>query len=160
MEITWADPYYISADNLDTIIVTALDDSFLGFRGRRSTAEVYVTLSKGASAQKTVPRQLVGSKEEMAQLKAQIAALGTVTNSFVAGGFVINLLLASTLSLLWGLVNVLQVITHLIFLQTNIPQHAYLFNEMLLSAANLDIVPMDTVYEHLFPYLYTAGVQT
>ena len=156
--VVWADPLYISALEPDILRVTALEDAYLGFQGVSSTQETYVTLQDGTTVESTVPRQLGGSKEEMAVFMDQVQALGTTAKSAVAGGLVVNLLLASTLSLLCNLVNVLQIITHLMFMNTLIPQNALMFNEVLLAAANLDVLPMDAIYEVIFHFLYTNGV--
>ena len=121
IEVTWADPLYISALEPDTLRVTALEDAYLGFKGVKSTPETYVTLEDGTIIECTVPRQLKGSKEEMATFMKQVQAVGATAKQAVAGGLVVNILMASSLTLVWNLVNVLQVITHLMFMSTLIP---------------------------------------
>ena len=64
----------------------------------------------------------------------------------ISGGIVINVVLAASLSLVWNLVNVLQVITHLNFMGLMVPQNSNAFNLALLGAANLEMLPLDSVY--------------
>ena len=33
-----------------------------------------------------------------------------------------------------------------------------MLNDQLLAAANLDVLPMDAIYEVIFPFLYKNGV--
>jgi hypothetical protein len=33
-----------------------------------------------------------------------------------------------------------------------------MLNDQLLAAANLDVLPLDAIYEVIFPFLYTNGV--
>lgn len=72
IEVTWADPLCISALEPDILRVTALEDAYLGFQGVKSTPETFVTLKNGTTIQSSVPRQLSGSKEEMAAFIDQI----------------------------------------------------------------------------------------
>lgn len=77
-------------------------------------------------------------------------------NYLFSGGIVINVVLATSLSLVWNLVNVLQVITHLNYMSVLVPQNSNTLNLALLDAANLEMLPLDSVYKTLSPYLYMA----
>lgn len=72
----------------------------------------------------------------------------------MAGSFVLNILMGGAISLLWGLVNTLQMVTHLVYLNVLVPENAVILNNVLMNASNLDLIKLDSVYEALFPFLY------
>jgi hypothetical protein len=111
-------------------------------------------LKSDATVQAEIPAQLAGSAEEIAELKEQAESVGQATSIGIGGGFVVNLLFASSLQMLWGLVNTLQVLTALVFMRVYVPENAMLVNMALLDSANLNILPMDAVFEVLFPWLF------
>ena len=106
------------------------------------------------TVQAEIPAQLAGSTEEIAALKEQAESAGQASSVGIGGGFVVNLLFASSLQMLWGLVNTLQVLTALVFMRVYVPENAMLVNMALLDSANLNILPMEAVFEFLFPWLF------
>ena len=157
LQVKFASPLYISAegpDSRDTLVVRALEDAPLYFVAQQSTNKVRTILKSDETVQAEIPAQLAGSAEEIAALKEQAESAGQASSIGIGGGFVVNLLFASSLQMLWGLVNTLQVLTALVFMRVYVPENAMLVNMALLDSANLNILPMEAVFEVIFPWLF------
>ena len=50
-------------------------------------------------------------------------------------------MLSSSLSLLWGLINTLQIVAHFPLLVISYPENAQIYSDMLLSMATMDLIP-------------------
>ena len=61
----------------------------------------------------------------------------------MGSSFAINILLASSLSLLWGLIHALQLVTHLPLLNVRFPDTTKVYYEAMLQIATLDLIPTD-----------------
>lgn len=75
--------------------------------------------------------------------------IGGSASMFASGSFVINIVLASSLSLLWGLINALQLLTHFPFFNIRWPNNANTYYGALYELANLDMIPTDDIEEKL-----------
>jgi hypothetical protein len=60
--------------------------------------------------QKALPAQLSSDKEANAKLATLKDTMESGSNTIVIGTFVTNLLLSASLSLLWGMINTMQII--------------------------------------------------
>ena len=60
----------------------------------------------------------------------------------------IQILLSGSLSILWGLINALQMIVHMPFLNIIIPVNAKLVYDMLYEMATFDIIPTEAIYQY------------
>ena len=56
---------------------------------------------------------------------------------------IINLVLGSSLSLLWGLINSLQLVTHFPLANVPYPDNAAIYFGALLELASFDLIPTD-----------------
>jgi hypothetical protein len=101
-----------------------------------------------------LPSQLGGSAEEKEAVKGMAGAIDGAASTIISGGIVVNLLMASSMNLLWGMVNVLQVVANLSKLNVMLPSNARMFFDALLATVNLDILPLEGVNSVLFPFLY------
>jgi hypothetical protein len=63
----------------------------------------------------------------------------------VAGNFAANLILSGSLSLLWGMINALQIIAHLPLLMVMMPANASNFYTFIINIANFNIVPTEKI---------------
>ena len=76
-----------------------------------------------------------------------LETVAEVTNSsvkiYVVMNFVIQPAIAASLSLLWGLINGLQIVTFLLFFNIPIPANVLIVNEVLYEVANFDLIPLD-----------------
>ena len=61
----------------------------------------------------------------------------------------IQILLSGSLSILWGLINALQMIVHMPFLNIIIPVNAKLVYDMLYEMATFDIIPTEAFYQYV-----------
>ena len=65
----------------------------------------------------------------------------------MGGSYISNLILSSSLSLVWGLINSLQLLTHLPFVNTVWPENATAYYLALYEIANFDLIPKDKIEE-------------
>ena len=66
------------------------------------------------------------------------------SSSILMGGSVaVNILLAGSLSLLWGLINVLQFVTNFPLLNVAYPENAKMWYDMMHEIASFSIIPTD-----------------
>eukprot|EP00347_Sterkiella_histriomuscorum_P019414 403341716 len=86
----------------------------------------------------------------------QIESLGApIQQSLQAGiysSFVLQFVLQHALSLIWGAINTLQLITHLPLFKLEFPGNANYFLSFLIDLANMNILP-DFEFLHQIPYL-------
>ena len=67
----------------------------------------------------------------------------------MGGSFAINLVLASSLSLLWGLLHALQIVTHFPLANVIFPGNAETYFEAILEIANMGVIPTENFEEYL-----------
>ena len=72
---------------------------------------------------------------------------GAVSKTVSVGTFVINILLSASLSLLWGMINALQIIGHLPFFNVFMPASAEMFFDIVQELMEFDIIPTDFVVD-------------
>ena len=58
-------------------------------------------------------------------------------------------MLSSSLSLLWGLINTLQIVAHFPLLVISYPENTQIYSDMLLSMASMDLIPEEVTEEIL-----------
>ena len=54
-----------------------------------------------------------------------VTDLTDITQTVLVGNFVVNLALAGTLTLLWGLLNILQIVSHFPLVNITMPSNAH-----------------------------------
>eukprot|EP00347_Sterkiella_histriomuscorum_P005693 403355625 len=81
-------------------------------------------------------------------------------STIVIGNFVLNLLLATSLQYLWGMINALQLILHMPLFKVNFPSNTnFVFNQ-IISVSTFDVIPSEEALEkmhfatniHFLPY--------
>ena len=70
----------------------------------------------------------------------------------MAGNFVVNMFLTVSLSLLWNLINVLQMLLTLPLVDVSYPQNALTFNKQFLMIANFEIIPIEKFLTNLIKF--------
>lgn len=70
-------------------------------------------------------------------MEAQADEIGGAANSLASGSFAVNLLMAGSLSLLWGLINALQLLTHFPFFNVLFAENARTYHQALYDLAQL-----------------------
>jgi len=64
----------------------------------------------------------------------------------------VNLIMAISLQMLWGLVNTLQIIAHLPMIELAMPQNAFIFFRTLTGLTQLEIIESGPIYEKLMTF--------
>jgi len=82
-------------------------------------------------------------------MQAQADTVGENATFFASGSFLVQIALAGSLSLLWGLINALQLLTHFPMVNVKWPENAMTYYSALYELANLDLVPTDMLEEKL-----------
>ena len=70
-------------------------------------------------------------------------AVKNSSTMFLGSSFVVNILLAGSLSLLWGLINSLQLVTHFPLINVIFPTNAKTYFGVMFEIANFDLIPTD-----------------
>ena len=88
-----------------------------------------------------IPSQLETSEEEkLAEIVEQANSMKQGSSILMGGSFAINVVLAGSLSLLWGLFNSLQLVTHFPLCNVKFPDNAITYFMMIFEIANFDLV--------------------
>ena len=85
-------------------------------------------------------------------MKAVAATFEASTKTFVFGNIVLQILMAGSLQLLWGMINALQLIVHLPLFQIAFPYNAQFFFSTLIDLTKFQIVPVDFLLEKIFEF--------
>ena len=64
----------------------------------------------------------------------------------------VNLAMSASLQMLWGMVNVMQLIIKMPLLNITFPQNAATFYSFLTSVANFDLMPTDKINNYMFNF--------
>ena len=68
------------------------------------------------------------------------------------GNFVISFLLGFSLSLLWGLINAIQLIVYLPLFNLAFPANVYTYFNILIEIANFDLIPGEAIVGSIFTF--------
>ena len=79
------------------------------------------------------------------------AAQATV-NTMMYGNLAINLAMSASLQMLWGMVNVMQLIVKMPLFNITFPQNAAKFYTFIASVANFDLLPTDEINDYMFNF--------
>lgn len=80
-----------------------------------------------------------------AALSSATSTAGAAGNTIVVGNVVVNLFLSGSLSLLWGMINALQIIANIPLLQVMMPANAKSFYTFIINIANFKIIDTDMI---------------
>ena len=78
-----------------------------------------------------------------------ISSFGDFTNAAVVGHFMLNLLLSSTMTFLWGLLNSLQVVSHFPLINILMPANAHYTFETFMLLATFQTIPTGDILESI-----------
>jgi len=71
------------------------------------------------------------------------------SKGIVIGTFIANLMMSGSLSLLWGMINALQIISHLPYFNVYMPANAQIFYTFMNNISNFDVIPTDSIFQWL-----------
>lgn len=74
----------------------------------------------------------------------------------MAGNFIMNLVLSTSLSQLWSLVNTQQIIVFLPLFRVTLPANAKVFFGFVMQLAAFNLLPTDLIYDNLFSGMQEA----
>lgn len=80
----------------------------------------------------------------MQELKGSVT---TASITIITSNFLINLVLSSSLSYIWGALNVLQSITILSLMSLSVPGPARVVLLVAMQLSQMDILPADDIYD-------------
>ena len=87
-------------------------------------------------------------KEKIAAIEERSKKIGSSASLLAGSSFAINLVMAGSLSLLWGLINSLQLLTYYPFLNVHFPINVNIYLAALFDLANMDVLPSDDLEEY------------
>lgn len=90
-----------------------------------------------------LPRLLSESEAESISQGAQTTQ--AVSSAVMGSNFLLNLILAASLSQLWSMLNGLQLAVHLPLFNLNFPANANFFIEFVIQVATFDLIPPELV---------------
>ena len=73
----------------------------------------------------------------------------SVTNGILISNFFINLLLSGSMTLLWGMLNCMQIVAHFYLVNIMFPANVLQLFKILVSTANFDILPTQVVIDEI-----------
>ncbi|TNV86062.1 hypothetical protein FGO68_gene6948 [Halteria grandinella] len=102
-------------------------------------------IPKGLLDEATIPPQISeGLQAFMQELKGSVT---TASITIITSNFLINLVLSSSLSYLWGALNVLQSLTILSLMSLSVPGPARVVLLVAMQLSQMDILPADDIYD-------------
>ncbi|TNV87552.1 hypothetical protein FGO68_gene2096 [Halteria grandinella] len=101
---------------------------------------------------KDIPRQLDDEDIATLLLQRQSQSIKAGATAFVMSNMVLNVVLASSLQYLWGMINVMQLIVHMPLMNLVFPANAVLFYNFIIDISNFDILPVDSMENKLFKF--------
>lgn len=80
------------------------------------------------------------------------SAVESSTYAFLASNFILQIVLSSSLNLIWSMMNTLQIIVYMPLMHLSMPDNAYITSLIFLNLANFDIFPSKFLYEGMFTF--------
>jgi len=108
-------------------------------------------LEKDTVESKPIPKQLVPSLAATLTVAAG-KVVGDVANYGASVTFIFNWLLSFSLSLLWGMINSLQIVIHFPLTSVVYPANAKQFYSYFITIATFDMLPAETINAIIFQF--------
>ncbi|TNV85626.1 hypothetical protein FGO68_gene8554 [Halteria grandinella] len=115
-----------------------------------NTGQVRVRLSKTFKIDMYLPKQLQIEENQNIQQASQQASIGL--KSVMYANFGINLIMAASLQLLWGMINSLQLVVRTPLMGMKFPSHTKAFFSSFVMLTNFDILPSQELNEVVFGF--------
>ena len=75
------------------------------------------------------------------------------SKTILATTVITNLLLRSTISQIWGMINALQIIAYMTYLNVYFPANVEIFFGFIINLSEFDIFPTADILHFIFPFL-------
>ena len=108
------------------------------------------TIYKGKSLSTEIPPQV--SEGLFNSLNALGSSSSSSIQSLMMGNFFLNILMSSSMSALWGMINALQILIHLPIFSIPIPLNAQIFCSTIIAITQFDVLPTETLNEWFFDF--------
>lgn len=115
IQLNFTTPLYVSSqdkNNPDKVLVTAVANEIWRCKGDTRT------IAPNTYSLRSLPPMQVGDAQA---LGAFVGAVGSTAKSLMVGMGVFNIFLSASLSMLWGMINALQIIAHLPMFNLAVP---------------------------------------
>ena len=76
----------------------------------------------------------------------------STVNTMMYGNLAINIALSASLQMLWGMINVMQLIVKFPILNVTFPSNAGSFYTLINDVANFDIIPTESIKNSIFSF--------
>ena len=143
IEIVWSNVYQISAaSSRDVLEVTILDNEQFFSASRRQYIPV------GQSDYVKAPTQMPND-EFTKSYEAVTEAAQTMISITLVSNFAVNLVLSGAMTLLWGMLNGMQIVAHFDLVNIMMPANAHLLFKVLVQIATFDLVPSESIISEM-----------
>jgi len=146
LKVTFKNPMLVSStSDSDQIELVFLESGYF------ISAESFKPIESGTSQMllEEMPMQLADSSA-MDSLGALAGSVEKGSSGFALVTFLVQLLLAGSLQLLWGMVNTLQIIVQMPLINIALPPNAMMLSSSLVSLASFGFLPINDINTHLF----------
>ena len=106
----------------------------------------------GQSSQIKVPK-MMPNDEFTESYKSAVEASQSITTAVLVGDFFGNLLLSGPMTLLWGMLNCMQIVSHFDLVNIMMPSNAQYLFKILVSIATFNILPTEGVIDEIEEWL-------
>ena len=139
LKLNFTNPLKISqTDDPDFVFVLLNLDQFKDADGNGLGANKLIKV--------LLPR-LVMEGEATDTVESAGASAGSSSKITVIGNFLVNIAMSASLNQLWGMINGLQIMTHMPLCNIKFPANAELFNAFMIEIALFDILPSEWILE-------------
>ena len=108
------------------------------------STETLSTIKNETTIESELRQQLApGRENEVLEMESNAETIKSSTSVLVGGSFAVNLILSGSLSLLWGLINSLQLVTHFPLTNVIFPINAKTYYSVMFEIGNLDMIPTE-----------------
>ena len=97
------------------------------------------------------PQVVIGATTEV--IEGIGDTMQTVSITALASNSLVNILLAGSLSQVWGMINNLQMIIYAPLINVQFPGNAFLVYDVMIIIGTFDFLPTDDIYPLIFPSL-------
>ena len=145
IQMEFSNPILVSASSQEDQLEIRFLERWV-FNGSENTNTIY----QGKLVSSAIPPQI--SQSLFDSLNSVGASSSSGISSLLVGNFVLNILMSSSMSALWGMINSLQILIHLPIFSIPIPLNARLFYAAIIAVTQFDVLPTDTINKWLFEF--------
>eukprot|EP00347_Sterkiella_histriomuscorum_P019592 403341040 len=151
IQLTFDDPGKVSKYDKNSIQIVFLQNGYFLEKSTGSAIAIKYTTKKDS------PKQLRKDSATAALTSNGGSGAGALS-SMMYGSMAMNVVMAASLSLLWGMINVLQLIINMPLMNVDFPMNAIYFYTLLMDMANFDLLPSQEVESNMFEFEETSNL--